>query len=905
MNICFPSLSYRHNGKATSGVGSQVCSLAHALIDAGHSVSVIDLAGDKPALVTDHGVEVYRETAGRLHWFLGKLPLVGNTLALPLREIEYSIAVWRGVRKANRSRRIDLIEGTETGMLLLALLWKKTPLIIRLHGEQYTFQKYTPGMRLKASVRLSRRLQRFALRRAKLLISPSFAHAREIRDELDGPIPPIVVVPNVLGNAKTNGHGNTPTSSRTVLYAGRIDQSKGIKTLLRAAAQTRDALPDARFIFAGDFHSSVSPDEFQSWVRTHNLDDNVDLLGPLGWNILSELYKSATVAVLPSHYETFGMAALEPMASGTPVVASDSSALPEIVIHEKNGKLFAPGDCGALARALIEVLSQPAARERMSKAAAEQASRFDVNKLLPVNERLYEWCINENFGAAGVHVFFSPHLDDAVLSCGGAIGSLASENRDVHVVTVFAGEANDGLSAFARHLHAKWGVKTGATCQRREEDNNALLALGVAKFEHWDFAEAAYRRGVDGQVLYAAYDDLRGRIAPDDQHLIDLLQQRVLELNSSSPDAVLYFPLSLGEHIDHRILYEVGRKLSAHGLRVRFYEDLPYAENFDRDTRRMNWLSRTVSIDLGSKLKAASLYGTQVRGLGGSKSNLEKRLKAFGSEHKRESHTECYWEPVLPLSIPNSELNAPVPLRRCQVSPRFADFKNLLLTFRWHDLDEMLPTGDGDCIDLGCGNGRHKSLIESKGYEWIGLDRSHWPARVKCDVAAIPLVSRSQAAVIAWQVLEYSDRPEQVLAEAARVLEEGGVFCGSVLFLEPVHGRTYYNVSPLILEKVLRQNGFADIEIKPGLNGFALMLWTWLGRLGVPGAQLLAIPAAFLTIVPLAALLFCLSWLSRLMGIGTGNLMHWLSRVAPLEIAGHIMFRARKKANIQNCTSLS
>src|SRR5258706_6493079 len=121
MNICFPSLSYPMNGGATSGVGSQVRMLAHGLIDAGNSISIIDLADSDQVIVKDdRGAEVHRMRAGNLHWFAGKLPLAGKVLALPMREIEYSIAVWRRGRRVNMLRNVDPIATAWTAMLVVA-----------------------------------------------------------------------------------------------------------------------------------------------------------------------------------------------------------------------------------------------------------------------------------------------------------------------------------------------------------------------------------------------------------------------------------------------------------------------------------------------------------------------------------------------------------------------------------------------------------------------------------------------------------------------------------------------------------------------------------------------------------------------------------------------------------------
>jgi SAM-dependent methyltransferase len=375
----------------------------------------------------------------------------------------------------------------------------------------------------------------------------------------------------------------------------------------------------------------------------------------------------------------------------------------------------------------------------------------------------------------------------------------------------------------------------------------------------------------------------------------------VRELPDSS---VLYFPLSLGRHVDHQLLFAIGLQLSAAGKRVRFYEDYPYAEAYDPNHREMNWLPRTVSIDLESKLKAASAYATQIPGLGGSVRIFEKRLRAFGVAVGGRSVGERYWEVIGPASsVTGKQTECGCPLVGKDTTPEIRDFKHFLRTFRWHDLEEALPVGQGRCLDLGCGDGRHRSLIESKGYMWLGLDRAESATpSIQSDGGSLPFKSESMAALIAWQVFEYLDRPESVMAEAARVLESGGVFCGSVSFLEPVHGRTYFNLSHLILKELLTRHGFADIEIKPGLNGFALMLWTWLRRSGIPFADRLAIPAAFALFAPLSALMFFSSWLARRVGLGSGHSMRWISQTSPLEFAGHVIFTARKKGRAESCT---
>lgn len=502
----------------------------------------------------------------------------------------------------------------------------------------------------------------------------------------------------------------------------------------------------------------------------------------------------------------------------------------------------------------------------------------------------------------GLHIFFSPHADDVVLSCGGTIHSLLSQSQPVQVIGVFAGQPETpGYSAYARHLHAKWHLSVNPLEERWREDATAMKELGLTAFERWDYLEAPYRAAVDGSPLYGDNEDLTGQVAGEDQKLRDDIGHRVRTHLERLPDtAVLYFPLSLGRHVDHQILYEIGLELCAAGKQVQFYEDFPYAEKYKVNGHGNTWRPQVVTVAIEPKLRAACAYVSQVRGLGGSPSALEKRLRAFAALAGDGKTGERYW--TVDASIAEKfikENDLTYPHARDDVTPRLRDFGRFVQTFKWHDLDEVLPVGEGRCLDVGCGPARHRSLVEDRGYKWIGVDRKSFASETICsDAGALPLTAKSVAAVIAWQVLEYIEQPEVLFAEAARVLEPGGVFCGSVSFLEPVHGRTYFNLSPLILKRLLVRHGFGDIEIKPGLNGFALMLWTWLRRTTIPFAENLAIPLALTLLGPLAALIFLVSWLRSNLGLGSSHAMRWLAETAPLDFAGHVLFVARRKARL-------
>ena len=149
----------------------------------------------------------------------------------------------------------------------------------------------------------------------------------------------------------------------------------------------------------------------------------------------------------------------------------------------------------------------------------------------------------------GPHIFFSPHADDVVLSCGGTIHSLLSQSKPVEVIGVFAGiPETRRYSAYARQLHAKWHLRDNAIEERWLEDTEAMRELGLTAFEHWDYLEAPYRTALNGYPLYAADDDLIGDVSIEDQKLRTEIAHRVrAHLERSAATVVSCFPLSLEE----------------------------------------------------------------------------------------------------------------------------------------------------------------------------------------------------------------------------------------------------------------------------------------------------------------------------------------------------------------------
>ncbi|RCJ31323.1 glycoside hydrolase [Nostoc minutum NIES-26] len=162
--------------------------------------------------------------------------------------------------------------------------------------------------------------------------------------------------------------------TKLIFYVGRFDQRKGIETLVRAVSQSqlRGKTP-LKLIIGGGSRPGQSDglerDRIESIVNELGMSSFTSFPGNLNHEILPTYYAAADVCVVPSHYEPFGLVAIEAMASGTPVVASDVGGLQFTVVPGETGLLAPAKDEVAFAQAIDQILSNPTWRDRLGEAA--------------------------------------------------------------------------------------------------------------------------------------------------------------------------------------------------------------------------------------------------------------------------------------------------------------------------------------------------------------------------------------------------------------------------------------------------------------------------------------------------------------------------------------------------------
>ncbi|WP_250007241.1 PIG-L family deacetylase [Actinoplanes sp. M2I2] len=228
-------------------------------------------------------------------------------------------------------------------------------------------------------------------------------------------------------------------------------------------------------------------------------------------------------------------------------------------------------------------------------------------------------------------MFVSPHLDDAVLSCGAFLEAVASA-CPVVVVTVFTAAAEPPHTYAARGFLEGCGAGDARTLfeTRRQEDLDVLAQLRV-RAVHLDFPDALFRRrrlrgGLParaGRLLpelahrYPTYryDIARGRLARGDRPMVAEVGAAVAAVAGATGARLVFCPVGVGRHVDHLIARQAGAQF---GERAVYFSDFPYDQSSSVDQR---FLSRNGLLPwrweegIGAKARLIEGYGSQVGGL--------------------------------------------------------------------------------------------------------------------------------------------------------------------------------------------------------------------------------------------------------------------------------------------------
>jgi glycosyltransferase involved in cell wall biosynthesis len=232
-------------------------------------------------------------------------------------------------------------------------------------------------------LRLQARAERVCARRAALVLTTSLYSRERASDEYGVPLDRIGVVPPAFDVERWRLDLNAAEARReresgpVVLCVAHMYPRKNISALIRISRLIIDRVPEAQIRVVGD---GPERSRLQKLVDALGVQASVHLLGHLPHRELLREFSACDVFCLPSLQEGFGIAFLEAMASGKPVVGLRASSTPELIEHEVNGLLARPHDEVDLAEQLTRALEDTHLRKAMARANMAKAERYDASR---------------------------------------------------------------------------------------------------------------------------------------------------------------------------------------------------------------------------------------------------------------------------------------------------------------------------------------------------------------------------------------------------------------------------------------------------------------------------------------------------------------------------------------------
>jgi N-acetyl-alpha-D-glucosaminyl L-malate synthase BshA len=183
-----------------------------------------------------------------------------------------------------------------------------------------------------------------------------------------------------------------PNGEKILIHISNFRKVKRVEDVLRVFDQVRKKIP-AKLLLIGD---GPERNNIERLCRELGTCDDIKILGklvnPEQHLVLGDIF------LLPSETESFGLSALEAMASRVPVVSTDTGGIPEVNLHGITGFLSKVGEVDDMARNCLKLLNDDSLLERFRQQAFEQASRFDISRILPLYEQVYEEVLKRQHG---------------------------------------------------------------------------------------------------------------------------------------------------------------------------------------------------------------------------------------------------------------------------------------------------------------------------------------------------------------------------------------------------------------------------------------------------------------------------------------------------------------------------
>ena len=378
-------LSPEYPPHVVGGLGKHVCELAEHLVKEGIEIYIVTPGyPGSPGQEVINGVKIIRAPLYQVN----PLGFVDSVLQSNLGLVEAGAALLNRVGGFSLIHAHDWLVGFAAKTLKHSF---KLPLLTTIHateqgrnrGIHNELQNYIHNAEwlltyeawkiVCCSQHMKEEVERvFALPQDKIVILPNGVDTKKYEEKEE------------LGDFRNN---YAASQEKIVLFVGRLVHEKGAHILLEAFPGILAATPEAKLIIVGKGGEKAALEEK---AKQLGISHKVYFTGYLADQDLLRLYKCADVAVFPSLYEPFGIVALEAMASGTPVIISDTGGLKEIIVDGLEGLKVYPGDSWTLREKIINVLqNQKLAKTLAAQAKQKVKAAFEWQKIALDTKNVY------------------------------------------------------------------------------------------------------------------------------------------------------------------------------------------------------------------------------------------------------------------------------------------------------------------------------------------------------------------------------------------------------------------------------------------------------------------------------------------------------------------------------------
>jgi len=383
-------ISWEYPPRIVGGIARHCEGLAKALSSLRHEVHIftLDFPG-APDYEETQGIKVYRTRSEVGHpnfltWVLLFNHFIEKRLADVSRVVDFDV--------------LHLHDWLTAPSTIAYKHLIKKPMVFTAHSTEHG----RSGLHIPDSFTIDG-IEWWATYEANKIIVTSGSMKGEVCGHFHVPDKKVEVIPNAIDLSKYQGsvdrwavrsrYGIQP-HERLVLCVGRLVPQKGIEYLLHAVPILARRRPDAKFIIVGD---GWYRDHLEWVANTTGQRWKITFTGFISDSDLVALTKSADALVVPSVYEPFGIVALEGMAAGAPVVASQVGGLTEFIEHDRTGVFVYPRNPESIAWGIEHVLSNPDHAKWLAQNAAEVVQKtYGWEAIAKRTSRVYEEVIGRS-----------------------------------------------------------------------------------------------------------------------------------------------------------------------------------------------------------------------------------------------------------------------------------------------------------------------------------------------------------------------------------------------------------------------------------------------------------------------------------------------------------------------------